>query len=52
VTGAGADHTKDGQTSLSKHAGVHWSSAARNRKEWKNLAEQLKNKKELKTVLK
>ena len=30
-----------------QHAGVHWSSIARNRKEWKNLGEQLKNKKEL-----
>jgi hypothetical protein len=27
--------------------GVHWSSIARNRKEWKNLGEQLKNNKEL-----
>jgi hypothetical protein len=29
-----------------QQAGVHWSSTAR-RKEWKNLGEQLKNKKEL-----
>jgi hypothetical protein len=30
-----------------QHAGVHWFSIARNRKEWKNQGEQLKNKKEL-----
>ena len=42
VTGAEADHAKDGQTSSSSTQ----DSTGRNRKEWKNLGEEL-NKKEL-----